>query len=85
MPFFTLFPRRRKAAPMVLLTPPCTRCGEAFLIDVSAVGYVRWLEGVPIQAALPDLSIDDRELLLTGICAQCWVNEFPVDANDQRW
>jgi hypothetical protein len=27
---------------------------------------------LPVQEAFPDLSDDDRERMLTGICPQCW-------------
>jgi hypothetical protein len=36
-------------------------------------GYVAWKEmGYNIQDALPDLTADERELLMTGTHAHCW-------------
>lgn len=76
---------RRHVAIVTILTSPCHGCGREYLIDVPATGYVLWQEGTPIQAALPGLSVIDRELLLTGTCATCWKATFPVDENDRRW
>ena len=37
------------------------------LIQVSVDEYSDWLNGTPIQYAMPNLSADDRELFLTGM------------------
>jgi len=42
---------------------------------VNKKGYARWKTGeVLIQDALPELSIHDRELLISGTCEHCWRN-----------
>ena len=38
--------------------------------------------GELIQNALPDLSADDRECLLTGITPEEWNEEFPEEENE---
>jgi len=59
---------------MHVKTRQCVVCGErGWVFDVDALGFVRWTElGEDIQDALPGLSADERELLLTGIHAHCW-------------
>ena len=37
------------------------------LIPVSVDEYSDWLNGTPIQYAMPNLSADDRELFLSGM------------------
>lgn len=37
------------------------------LIPVSVDEYSDWINGTPIQYAMPNLSADDRELFLTGM------------------
>ena len=37
------------------------------LIPISVDEYSDWLNGTPIQYAMPNLSADDRELFLTGM------------------
>lgn len=60
---------------------PCPVCSERSVLDgVDALGFIRWSElGEPIQAALPQLDADQRELLITGTHAHCWTRMFGVD------
>ena len=37
-------------------------------------GKVAYMSGYAIQAAFPSFNADEREFLLTGICAECWLN-----------
>lgn len=36
--------------------------------------YYNWVNGMTIQRALPYLSLDDREFLMTGITPEEWQN-----------
>lgn len=38
-----------------------------------------WKNGTLIQKAMPNLSIDDREFLMTGITAEEWDDAFKED------
>lgn len=38
----------------------------------------RWKAGALIQDAMPDLSKEDREFLITGITPEEWKKEFPA-------
>jgi len=39
--------------------------------------YAKWqFDGVPIQNAMPYLSADDREFLMTGITPEEWEKSF---------
>jgi len=57
-------------------TPACIKCGKQteFSIPTSLwEGYQSWQSGSAlIQEALPTLSVDERELLKTGIHVECW-------------
>ncbi len=46
--------------------------------------YEDWLMGVHIQTAMPDVSENDREFILTGIIQEEWDSIFPEedDEND---
>jgi hypothetical protein len=59
---------------MIVYTRPCVMCRmPAILTDVDPHGYAAWKElGWNIQDALPELSADERELLMTGTHAHCW-------------
>lgn len=57
---------------MILINRTCPYCQKAQTLRVSASGYNQWKSGKLIQRALPELSNDEREILLTGICPECW-------------
>lgn len=52
----------------------CPVCGNPVEVkDIPQDAFARWFnDGELIQLALPMLSPDDREALLTGFCASCF-------------
>ena len=48
-------------------------------IDVTEEEYDRWRSGMLIQLAMPHLSADDREFIMTGITEEEWNAEFPEE------
>lgn len=54
----------------------CIRCGELHEFKVPDKGYRRWLMGESIQKALPMLTPDQREIMLSGICGKCFDKMF---------
>lgn len=55
----------------------CVNCKTHHTITVPTDGYKRWATGqAKIQDALPMLSEDERELLMSGICPRCWDKIF---------
>jgi hypothetical protein len=64
---------------------PCPSCGGTTKIVVNRDGYLAWSRGdTLIQRAMPELSADDRERLITGFCTPCWDEMFaePEDDDD---
>jgi len=61
---------------MKRLTPPCPWCAKEATVDVPDEGWSRFMAGTHVQDAFPDLSDDERELLLTGFCPSCWDEVF---------
>ena len=51
---------------------PCPLHRTNHEILVSKRGYQAWRNGMLIQHALPELSIDDRETLISGYCDEAW-------------
>ena len=41
-------------------------------IPVNDYQMKMWMKGTPIQIAMPNVSADDREFILTGITAEEW-------------
>ena len=48
-------------------------------IDVTNEQIEDWKNGTPIQNAMPNLSVDDREFLLTGTTPEEWKSIFGDD------
>lgn len=46
----------------------CVIGGETRTVTADAAGIQAWRGGELIQRALPDMPIDDRELLVTKVC-----------------
>lgn len=52
--------------------PVCMLCREQATLLVPGDGLAEWLAGRLIQEALPTLSIDEREMLISGTHPDCW-------------
>lgn len=61
---------------MVRFEIPCRMCGRSFTIHVDANDYMAWQNGECIQNAMPYLSADERELLISHTCGECWAEMF---------
>ena len=54
----------------------CKVCGNLHLVTITKEQYDKWQGGAHIQDAAPQLSADDRELLISGICGECFDKIF---------
>ena len=61
-------------ADTINITRECGHCHAPKTITVSRTGYQAWDmgRGAFVQEAFPELSADDRELLVSGICGPCF-------------
>lgn len=50
----------------------CKWCEKSHELEVRKSGLNRWKNGELIQDVLPELSADERELLISGTCGKCW-------------
>lgn len=62
---------------MTITVGPCFHCKETTNLEVDAASYNKWKAGTFIQNAFPDLSLDEREMIQTGIHPECWDIAFP--------
>jgi hypothetical protein len=58
---------------------PCRRCHTVHDLTVNVEKFVSWQAGELIQDALPELSLDERELLISGTCGACFDELFPEE------
>lgn len=61
----------------MILSVKCKVCKRDITVMVPRGGYNLWARGLKrIQDAMPQLSEDDRELLMSGICGRCFDKLF---------
>jgi len=54
-------------------------------IRVDGVKFLRWQnKEMAIQEAFPELSADDREMLISGTCPACWEKMFPAEEEEEE-
>lgn len=57
----------------------CWHCGRLYTIQLSKAGIEARENGALVQDAFPELTADERELLISGTCGECWDKLFPHD------
>lgn len=60
-------------------TGPCIYCGKEQSVRVDAEAAIKFREGGFAQDCFPDLSADEKEFLISGICGACWDKMFPEE------
>lgn len=68
---------------LVKTTCPICHCDTYLMVD--AEEYARWQAGELIQVAMPDLDADEREMLISGICPDCWEDMFGDEDEDEEY
>lgn len=64
---------------MLLQPPDCPFCEQPNKpIEVSDVSYTLWNSGKGglVQEAFPELTAEQREIILTGLHNECWPEEL---------
>lgn len=54
----------------------CPLCGFEKTLIVKHVDYVKWTNGTHVQDAFPYIPAGDREMLVSGICSECYDRMF---------
>lgn len=60
----------------------CSVCGKATIFELHEVDYIRWRTGEHIQNVFPDMTPDEREILISGTHPECW-NAMFSDEEDE--
>ena len=50
----------------------CVQCGDAYILPVNSQQIKAWQEGELIQRAMPNISNEERELFISGLCGKCF-------------
>ena len=62
----------------------CRFCGKEVEVEVPIVGYWKWQEGELIQYAMPEVDMDTREYLISGMCPECQKDFFGEDEEEDE-
>lgn len=54
----------------------CPMCGQDHEIGVNEMDFWDWQDGELAQNAFPYLTPNEREMLISGICPDCWDRIF---------
>ena len=54
----------------------CDQCLRTIDIDIPRTQWNNWIGGMEIQTAIPVLSESQRELLISGLCVECFDSLF---------
>lgn len=60
----------------------CDQCKRMFAVLVEPEDMEKWRNGALIQNAMPYLSADDRELLISKTCGKCFEELFEEEEED---
>jgi hypothetical protein len=61
----------------VVIVVTCQSCGEEQPpIEITHPQLFLWNRGEHIQRAMPDLTAEQRELLISATCGKCWDKMF---------
>jgi hypothetical protein len=68
----------------VTLSGPCMMTMKEYSVTVPEVGYRQWATGnALIQSALPDVSKEDREFLISGTSPEGWEMMFGSEDEEE--
>lgn len=58
-------------------TLQCPMCGQRHTLEVEEDDYKKYINGEGyVQTIFPYLSSDEREMLISGMCPDCWKRLF---------
>ena len=64
-------------------TKTCCVCDKFEVLTLNRSAVESWQEGEYIQNAFPDMSDNERELLISGTHPTCWDKLFPREEDDE--
>lgn len=65
-----------------IISKTCFYCENRYVFVVPVKAYDAWKGGAFIQDAFPDMSMNDRELLISGACGPCFDSIMPDEDGD---
>lgn len=67
----------------ITIAVPCPKCGKDSTVCLSAEEFEKLQKGELISRnSFKNLSAAEREILISGICDDCWNKIFPPEEED---
>lgn len=69
------------------LIASCVFCGDVMHLTLNDVKYAKYMSGVPIAEAFPDLDIFLREQIVSQVCVDCQekIYNTPTEQHREEW
>jgi hypothetical protein len=64
---------------------PCPKCGDTYKLEIAGRQLHAYHNQSMVDEVLPDLSAEDRERFITGICPPCWDKMFEYEEMDAEF
>lgn len=62
----------------------CIECHEKHHVPITEAQVAAWRGGLHIQHAMPNITPGQREMLLSGVCSECYDRAFEEDDSQHR-
>ena len=69
----------RAGAPAETICKRCFYCGDTSFIQLNANDLNSYMSGKYAQDAFPYLTAEQREIIISGTCPECWQAIFSKD------
>lgn len=63
----------------------CRMCKKELPLFLSLTGLMAWRNGALIQDALPELTVNEHEQLMSGMCPTCWNATFSTPTEEAQY
>ena len=64
---------------MIYVLITCKECGTDHTLSATKEEIEKWKGGALVQRAFPNMSPEQREMFISGICPECWEKIFPKE------
>lgn len=68
----------------IIYIHPCVNCQKNHMIEIPFSGFQKYKRGACVQDAFPDVDLNTREFLVSGICPNCMETIFSEDEDEKE-
>lgn len=68
----------------IIYIHPCVMCQKNHMIEIPFSGFQKYKRGACVKDAFPDVDLNTREFLVSGICPNCSETLFSEDEDEKE-